>query len=96
MKKKSKNPLSKTFSSLLLCKTALLNSKSGVAQANTFSGTVEVDPLYSNAVTLDGDTVLNGTTVVFDGNATIDGAHNLSANISDNTTFYGTIGGSTP
>ena len=46
-------------------------------------------------VTLLGDTVLNGTTVVFDGNATIDGAYNLSANISNNTTFNGTIGGST-
>ena len=96
MKNKSQNPLSKTFSSLLLCKTAFLNSKSGVAEANTFNGTVEVDPLYSSAVTLDGDTVLNGTTVVFDGNATIDGAYNLSGNISNNTTFNGTIGGSTP
>ncbi|MGC6505286.1 MAG: hypothetical protein ACON39_01760, partial [Coraliomargaritaceae bacterium] len=94
--KKSKNPLSKTFSSLLLCKAAILNSKSGIAEANTFSGTVEADPLYTSAITLDGDTVMNGTSVVFDANATIDGAHNLSANISSDTTFNGTIGGSTP
>ncbi|MGB0155022.1 MAG: hypothetical protein ACPGFB_13410, partial [Verrucomicrobiales bacterium] len=200
MKKRSKNPISKTFNSLLLCKTLFLNSKSVVLDAGvdgdltgtivsiafddatedtvdlaidttgfsmtgsskafgkgiisklvvtdtgtanpsyitlsdisqqlteglsidsnisraeitgsieTGGGEVSIDASsitlssnissgfgsqsYGGAITLGDSVQLSSSSANF--GSTIDGAHNLSANISNDATFNGTIGGSIP